>query len=142
MSTTTRAGFTYGAAEIASTSSPTSSSSMLRARSAWVTMPTSSVPSMTGRRRTACSFIVLSASLIESSAPIVTVSPSPPPRAPPFTAGGAFPPAAAPTRGGVLSPGLPPPPDGVVRPHALEPARLPADRQRADFELGQLLVHV
>jgi hypothetical protein len=35
-------------------------------------MPIRSCPSITGRRRTLCSFIVWIASLTESSAPIVT----------------------------------------------------------------------
>src|SRR4051794_25624868 len=62
---------------MASTRSPTLSSSMLRARSAWLTMPIRSCPSITGRRRTLCSAIVCSASSTESSAPIVTGLPSP-----------------------------------------------------------------
>lgn len=62
----------YGAAEIASTKSPTCSSEMLVARSPWLTIPTRSCPSITGRRRTFSSFIVWSASSTESSAPIVT----------------------------------------------------------------------
>src|SRR6186997_682280 len=96
MSTTTSAVFLvanggYGAAEMASTSSPTCSSSICLARSAWLTMPMHSVPSTTGRRRTACSFIVRNASSIESSAPMVTVSPSPWPSSPALTDEGSLP---------------------------------------------------
>ena len=65
------------------------------AMSAWLTMPTSRCPSITGSRRTLCSVIVRSASSIESSAPIVTVFPSPAPSSPAFTEPGSLPWASA-----------------------------------------------
>jgi hypothetical protein len=49
---------------------------------------------MTGRRRTLWSIIVRSASSTESSAPIVTVSPSPWPSSPALTCAGSFPAAS------------------------------------------------
>src|SRR5205807_3977078 len=67
-------GRPYGAAEMDSTRSPTFWSDMLTARSPWLTMPTTWVPSITGSRRTLYCFIVRSASSSESSAPIVTTS--------------------------------------------------------------------
>src|SRR5947209_3096076 len=60
---------------IAATSLPTCSGGQERAMSAWLTMPTNAVPSMTGSRRTLCSDMVRIASSTESSAPIVTASP-------------------------------------------------------------------
>src|SRR5690606_4215408 len=54
------------ASEIASTRSPVIESSMLRAMSAWESIPTRSWPSITGRRRTWCVVIVFRASWIES----------------------------------------------------------------------------
>ncbi len=80
-----------GQAEIASTSSPTWSSSTLRATSAWATIPTSRLPSITGRRRTWCRAIVCSTSETGSSAPIVTVLPSPAPSSPARVEAGSFP---------------------------------------------------
>jgi hypothetical protein len=64
---------------------------MFVAMSAWLMMPTSRWPSITGRRRTLLSVIVRSASLIESSAPMVTVLPSPTPSSPALTLLGSFP---------------------------------------------------
>jgi hypothetical protein len=56
---------------MSSTRSPVCGSGMSLAMSAWLTMPTRSWPSMTGSRRTAWSFMVRSASSMESSAPMV-----------------------------------------------------------------------
>ena len=53
------------------------STSRFVARSAWLTTPTRSWPSTTGRRRTLRSIIVRNASSTLSSAPIVTGLPSP-----------------------------------------------------------------
>src|SRR3954468_2470286 len=64
------------------------------AMSAWLMMPTSSRPSMTGSRRTLLSIIVRSASSIESSAPMVTVLPSPTPSSPAVTLEGSLPSAS------------------------------------------------
>ena len=75
--------------EIASTSSPTSSSSTFFAMSAWLTMPTRLCPSITGSLRTCLSAIVRIASEIESSAPIVTGLPSP--SSPTLTSEGSLP---------------------------------------------------
>ena len=118
-------GSGHGAAEIASTMPPTFSSGRALATSAWLTIPTSFWPSITGRRRTACSDITLSASsdrVVGADRDRLALTE-----------------LAGRDAGRVLALGDHLDDDVAVGEHPLEAVVLAADRHRADLQLGELL---